>query len=288
MFTGTFTALITPFNATGGIDYGCLSALVEQQVAGGVDGVVPIGTTGECPTIGVEEHLRIIETVVAAAARRIKVIAGAGANSTDEAIELTREAKTVGADAALQVTPYYNKPNQEGLYRHFSAIADLGLPVMLYNVPGRTGRDIAVETIARLAAHPCIVAVKEAAGDANRVSLIRAACDIAVLSGDDSLTLPMMSVGAVGVVSVVSNLLPREVSDMVRFALANDYAKAQVLHRKLYPLSRDLFIDSNPIPVKYAMARLGHCLETYRLPMCELSAQHKALLDATLKELGLI
>jgi len=288
MFKGTFTALITPFNASGSVDYGRFKAIIEHQIAHGVDGIIPVGTTGESPTLNVEEHLKVIETAVAVASTKIKVVAGTGANATDEAIELTREAKALGADGTLQVSPYYNKPNLEGMYRHFSIIADVGLPVMLYNVPGRTGREIAIETIARLAAHPSVVAVKEAGGDANRVSLIRDACSIAVLSGDDSLTLPMLSVGAVGVVSVASNLIPREVSNMTRFALNGDFIEALDIHERYFPLFRDLFIDSNPIPVKYAMARLGHCEEVYRLPMCEMSAKNKAILDATLKAVGLL
>jgi len=288
MFKGTFTALITPFNASGSVDYGCLKVIIEHQIEHGVDGVIPVGTTGESPTLTVEEHLKVIETAVAVASKKIKVIAGTGANATDEAIELTREAKALGADGTLQATPYYNKPNQEGLFRHFSAIADLGLPVMLYNVPGRTGREIAIETIVRLATHPSIVSVKEAGGDANRVSLIRAACSIDVLSGDDALTLPMLSVGAVGVVSVASNLIPREVSNMTRFARNGDFVEALDIHDRCFPLFRDLFIDTNPVPVKYAMARLGRCAEVYRLPLCEMSDKNKAIVDATLKAVGLL
>ena len=288
MFIGTYTAIITPFTADGRIDYDCLKALVTAQVAGGVEGIVPAGTTGESPTLDTREHIKVIETVVQAAAGKAKVLAGTGANSTAEAIELTQEAKTLGVDGTLQVTPYYNKPSQEGLYRHFSAVADLGLPVVLYNVPGRTGREIALETIARLSRHPSVVSVKEAAGDANRVSAIHALCDIDILCGDDSLTLPMIATGAVGVISVVSNIAPRAVSDMTRLALAGDFAKARALHKKYYPLFRDLFIDTNPVPVKYAAARLGLCQEIYRLPLCELSAAHKATLDKTLAEVGLL
>ena len=288
MLKGTFTALVTPFNKNGSVDYGCLKALVAEQIAGGISGIVPVGTTGESPTLDVDDHLKVIETVIQASAKKIKIIAGTGANSTHEAIELTQEAKKLGADATLQATPYYNKPNQEGLFRHFSAVADLGLPVMLYNVPGRTGREIAIETVARLAKHPLVVAVKEAAGDANRVSLIRAVCQLDILAGDDSLTLPMMSVGACGVVSVASNVMPKEVSDMTRAALAGDFAKALALHQRLFPLFRDLFIDTNPIPVKYAMARLGKIEEAYRLPLCEMSDKNKAVLEETLRALGLL
>ena len=288
MFKGTFTALVTPFNSSGSIDYGCLKALIAEQIARGVEGIVPVGTTGESPTLNVEEHLKVIEVSVQAAARSIKVIAGTGANSTDEALELTREAKNLGVDATLQVTPYYNKPSQEGLYRHFSAVADLGLPVVLYNIPGRSGREIALDTVTRLAKHPHIIAIKEAGGDINRVSEMRLTCpQLDILSGDDSLTLPMMSVGACGVISVVSNVIPAEVSDMVRAALAGDFAKACALHLQWFALFRDLFIDTSPIPVKYAMARLGKIEETYRLPLCETSEKNKGILDATLQALGL-
>ena len=288
MFRGTFTAIITPFTATGDVDYDCLRVLVAKQIDGGVEGIVPVGTTGESPTLDHREHIKVIETVTEAAAGKVKILAGTGANSTTEALDLTREAKALGVDGTLQVTPYYNKPSQEGLYRHFSAVADLGLPVVLYNVPGRCGREIALETVARLSRHPSIVAIKEAAGDANRVSAIHALCDLDVLCGDDSLTLPMISTGAVGVISVASNIIPRAVSDMTRLALSGDFTKARALHKKYTPLFRDLFIDTNPVPVKYAAARLGLCPETYRLPLCELSAAHKATLDATLKAINLL
>jgi len=288
MFRGTFTAIITPFTETGAVDYDCLKALVAKQIEGGIEGIVPVGTTGESPTLDTREHIKVIETVIHAIDGKVKVLAGTGANSTAEALELTREAKALGVDGTLQVTPYYNKPSQEGLYRHFWAVADLGLPVVLYNVPGRCGREIALETVARLASNPNIVAIKEAAGDANRVSAIHALCDLDVLCGDDSLTLPMISTGAVGVVSVASNIIPRAVSDMTRLALAGDFASARALHKKYTPLFRDLFIDTNPVPVKYAAARLGLCREHYRLPLCELSATHKATLDATLSAVGLL
>ena len=271
MFTGTYTALVTPFNRDGSVDYVKLRALVEWQIAEGVDGVVPVGTTGESPTLEYDEHHRVIEEVAQAAAGRIKVIAGTGANSTAEALMLTREALAQGVDATLQVCPYYNKPSQEGLYRHFSTVADLGLPVVLYNIPGRSGREIAVETVARLAGHEKIVAIKEAGGSVERVSAILDACDLTVLSGDDMLTLPMMSVGAQGVVSVASNLVPRLVGDLVRAATRGDLAAAGCLHARLYHLFRDLFIDTNPVPVKCAMAMTGRIEEVYRLPLCETS-----------------
>ncbi len=288
MFTGTYTALVTPFNRDGSVDDGKLRALVEWQIAEGVDGVVPVGTTGESPTLEYDEHHRVIGEVAQAAAGRIKVIAGTGANSTAEALMLTREALAQGVDATLQVCPYYNKPSQEGLYRHFSSVADLGLPVVLYNIPGRSGREIAVETVARLAGHGKIVAIKEAGGSVERVSAIIDACDLTVLSGDDMLTLPMMSVGAQGVVSVASNLVPRLVGDLVRAATRGDLAAAGCLHARLYHLFRDLFIDTNPVPVKCAMAMTGRIEEVYRLPLCETSDKVRQQLRQTLRELQLI
>lgn len=286
-FEGVYTALVTPFR-NGEVDYEALKKLVELQVAGRVSGIVPVGTTGESPTLSPQEHLKVIETVIETAAGRCQVIAGTGANSTEEAVFLTSEAKAVGADATLQVTPYYNKPTQEGLYRHFSTVADkVGLPVVLYNVPGRSGVPIAEATVARLAKNPVIMAVKEAAGSVDRVSAILDLCDITVLSGDDSLTLPMMSVGAKGIISVSSNLIPGEMSAMVRAALEGDFAKAYAYHRKYYPFFRDQFVETNPIPIKAAMAMAGLMAEEYRLPLCELSPEHREKLAATLKRCGI-
>ena len=220
---------------------------------------------------------------------RCQVIAGTGANSTEEAVYLTREAKAAGADATLQVTPYYNKPTQEGIYRHFSTVAEKAeLPVVLYNVPGRAGVPIATETIARLAANPMMVAVKEAGGSVDRVSEILDLCDITVLSGDDSLTLPMISVGAKGIISVASNLIPGELSEMVEAALNGDFATALKAHRKYYPLFRNLFIESNPIPVKAAMGMTGAITPEYRLPLCEMSAAHAEILKKTLQDCGIL
>ena len=287
-FEGVYTALVTPFR-NGEVDYEALKKLVELQVAGRVSGIVPVGTTGESPTLSPQEHLKVIETVIETAAGRCQVIAGTGANSTEEAVFLTSEAKAVGADATLQVTPYYNKPTQEGLYRHFSTVADkVGLPVVLYNVPGRSGVPIAEATVARLAKNPVIMAVKEAAGSVDRVSAILDVCDITVLSGDDSLTLPMMSVGAKGIISVSSNLIPGEMSAMVRAALEGDFAKAYAYHRKYYPFFRDQFVETNPIPIKAAMAMAGLMAEEYRLPLCELSPEHREKLAATLKRCGIL
>ena len=287
-FKGVYTALVTPF-VNGGVDWKALRELVEMQVKGRVAGIVPVGTTGESPTLSCEEHLKVIEAVVETAAGRCTIIAGTGANSTEEAVHLTREAKAVGADATLQVTPYYNKPTQEGLYRHFSTVADkVGLPVVLYNVPGRSGVPIAETTVARLAKNPVIAAVKEAAGSVDRVSMIRELCDITVLSGDDSLALPMMAVGASGVISVSSNLIPAEMTELVEAAAAGNFARALELHRKYYCLFRDQFIETNPIPIKAAMAMAGLIREEYQLPLCELSAEHREKLAATLKRCGII
>ncbi len=283
---GLYTALITPFSH-GSVDYGKLKEVVEQQIAGGVDGILPTGTTGESPTLSVEEHLDVIEKVIEYANGRCRIMAGTGANCTEEAIRLTRKAKAMGADSCLQVTPYYNKPTQEGLYRHFSKIADdCGLPVVLYNVPGRTGIPIAAETIARLAVNPNIVAVKEAGGSVERVSEILNLCDITVMSGDDSLTLPMMSVGAKGIISVASNIYPAELKKMVDFCAAGNFTEGLRIHRKFYNLFKHLFIESNPIPVKAAMAMMGMIEEEYRLPLCPISEKNRAILKATLDALN--
>ena len=288
MFTGTITALVTPFKADGSVDWDRLRALVEEQIAGGVDGLVPVGTSGESPTLDMEEHGKVVAFVAEVADKRVKIIAGTGANSTAEAVRLTREALAMGVDGTLQVCPYYNKPNQDGLYRHFATVADLGLPVVLYNVPGRTGKSIEVETIVRLFDHGNVVAVKEASGSVPRVSAIADACDITVLSGDDMIAVPMISVGAKGVISVASNVVPREMSKMIRAALAGDMATAQTLHKRLYRLFRDLFVDTNPIPVKAALAMMGKIEEVYRLPLCEMAPALRAKLRQTLAELNLL
>ena len=288
MFEGAYTAIVTPFGKDGSVDYGKLRHLIALQIAAGIDGIVPVGTTGESPTLDVGEHERVIEAAVEACRGKIKVIAGTGANSTAEALELTRHALKAGADGTLQVTPYYNKPNQEGLYRHFSAVADLGLPVVLYNVPGRSSREIEVGTIARLAKHPKIVAVKEAGGSVDRVSQILCACSITVVSGDDPLTLPMMSVGGRGVISVASNIVPKPVADLVHAALAGRWDEARALHMKYYRLFTTMFIDTNPVPLKAAMAMVGLIEEVYRLPLCETSEANRRKIADCLKEVGLI
>ena len=288
MFNGAYTALVTPFRRDGAVDYEKLRELVEFQIAGGIDGLVPVGTTGESPTLDVDEHLEVIRVVVETAARRVKVVAGTGANSTAEALELTAQAKDLGVDGTLQVTPYYNKPTQTGLIKHFSAVADLGLPVVLYNVPGRAGCEIAVPTVAELAKHPHVVAVKEAAGSVDRVSRLKAACEIEVLSGDDGLTLPMMSVGACGVISVASNVAPKAVADLVHAAAAGRWDEARALHYKYYALFNDVFIETNPIPIKAAMEMAGLGPAVYRLPLCEMAPANRDKLRATLQACGVV
>ena len=286
--SGVYTAMVTPFR-DGKVDFKTLAALVEEQISGGVAGLIPVGTTGESPTLDCDEHLEVIAKTIEFADGRCQIIAGTGANCTAEAIKLTRAAKALGADASLQVTPYYNKPTPEGLYRHFSTIADeTGLPVVLYNVPGRAGVPIPVDTVVRLSANPLMVAVKEAAGSVDRVSAIKDRCDITVLSGDDSLTLPMMAVGASGIVSVASNLIPGDLSKMVKLALDGDFKAAAILHKKYYRLFVDLFIESNPIPVKAAMEMAGKCKAEYRLPLCGLTQPHLEQLRATLVRCGVI
>jgi 4-hydroxy-tetrahydrodipicolinate synthase len=238
--------------------------------------------------LNVEEHGKVIETVTETVAGRVKVIAGTGGNATAEAIALTRHAKEAGADATLQVTPYYNKPSQAGLIRHFTAVADLGLPVVLYNIPGRTSREIALDTLVELARHPNIVAVKEAAGSVDRVSRYVRSCDIAVLSGDDALTLPMMVVGAVGVISVASNLVPGPMSEMVHHALAGRWEEARRLHGAYHRLFCDLFLDTNPIPVKTALAMMGRIEEQLRLPLCAMTEENKQRLRECLQHYRLL
>jgi len=291
MFTGTYTAMVTPFK-NGRFDGHALERLVKMQIKGGVDGIVPVGTTGESPTVDYEEHIEIIALAVKFAAGKIKVLAGTGANSTQEAVHLTQRAEKNGADGSLQVTPYYNKPTQEGLFQHFSAIARATkLPIVLYSIPGRCGVEIGVETVCRLAAE-CknVIGIKEAGGNPDRVSQLRAALGprFNILSGDDSLTLPFMSVGAQGVISVASNVIPREVSQMVDAFARGQSRKAMQLHTKFYPLFKDLFIETNPVPVKAALAMMGLVAEEYRLPLVPMSAVNRAKLRATLKACGIL
>jgi len=283
-FTGTYTAIVTPFQG-GAVAYDELKKLVNFQIRGGVSGLVPVGTTGESPTVSHEEHLEIIRCTIEAARGRVPVIAGTGSNSTHEAIEMTKAADEAGADGMLLVAPYYNRPTQEGLFQHFSRIAEVtNKPIILYSIPGRCGVEIGVKVIERLRAKYAHVAhIKEAGGSVDRVDQIISALgkDITVLSGDDSLTLPFMAVGAQGVISVASNLYPREVSRLVKLALAQDYTKARALHRRLYPVFKTIFIESNPAPIKVAMQQAGIIgSEEVRLPLSPLTdASRETLLS---------
>jgi len=286
MFTGTYTAIVTPFR-NGTLDEAALERLIKLQIKGGVDGIVPVGTTGESPTVDCAEHIRIIELSVQFAAGKIKVLAGTGGNATREAIDLTQAAEKAGADGSLQVAPYYNKPTPEGVYQHFRAIARATqLPLVLYSIPGRCGIEISLETVKRLA-RECknIVGIKEAGGSCDRVSQLRAATgpQFTILSGDDSLTLPFMSVGAQGVISVASNLIPREVSQMVRLFASGKAAAALKIHQRFYPLFKDLFIETNPTPVKAALAMIKLIEEEYRLPLVPMDPKNWDLLRTTLK-----
>jgi 4-hydroxy-tetrahydrodipicolinate synthase len=291
MFTGTYTAIVTPFR-DGKVDEPALERLIRAQIKGGVDGIVPVGTTGESPTLSFEEHIYVIEKSVQFAAGRIKVLAGTGGNSTDEAIYLTVAAQRAGADGSLQVAPYYNKPTQEGLFQHFRAIAfATKLPIVLYSIPGRCGIEIGVEIVRRLARErKNVIGIKEAGGNADRVNQLRAAlgAKFTILSGDDSLTLPFMAAGAQGVVSVASNVMPKEVAQMVRAFASGKPAAALKLHGRLYPVFRALFIETNPGPVKAALAMMHLIEEEYRLPLVPMSPKNRAALKTALKTCGVL
>ncbi len=289
-YQGAYTALVTPFRDDC-VDETAFTHLLEEQIKAGIDGVIPVGTTGESATLTMEEHLRVIELTVQVVQGRVKVFAGTGSNSTSEALYLTAQAEKLGADGFLVVSPYYNKPSQAGILAHYAALAkSTTKPVITYSVPGRTGTEISVDTVVALAkAHQNIVAIKEAGGSIERFSQLRQALpdNVAILSGDDSMTLPAMAVGAVGVISVASNLIPQEVGDLVRTFLAGKAAEAEKIHRRLYPIFRDLFIEANPVPVKVAMARAGWMTEEVRLPLVALQPQSRTKLEATLKQLGI-
>jgi 4-hydroxy-tetrahydrodipicolinate synthase len=287
MFRGTFTALVTPFREDA-VDFAALRNLIESQISAGIDGLIAVGTTGESPTLTHEERKQVIRFTVETANKRCLVLAGTGSYSTREAIAATEQAEKLGVDGALLVAPYYNKPSQEGLFRHFSAIAkSTGLRLMLYNIPGRCGVDIAAETVARIQSDVSnVVCIKEAGGNVDRVSELCARLPEAftVLSGDDGLTLPFMAAGAVGVVSVASNLLPREMCELVGAFAKGDITRAEQLHRKLYWLFKDLFIEPNPVPIKTALSWRGAITAEVRLPLCEMSATNRARLRKTLEE----
>ncbi|MBW2286222.1 MAG: 4-hydroxy-tetrahydrodipicolinate synthase [Deltaproteobacteria bacterium] len=290
MFDGVSTALITPFR-DGEVDEPTLHELVEFQIAAGVDGLVPCGSTGESATMSHAEHRRVIELVVAAARGRVPVIAGTGSNNTREAIELTRHAKEANADGALLISPYYNKPTQEGIVAHYSEIAHAtDFPLVVYNIPGRTASNLLPATIARLAEIEQVVGVKEACGDLTQISDMIARCpaDFTVLSGDDALTLPIIAVGGRGTISTSSNVAPAEMVDLVRSALAGDFTRARAIHQRLIPLFDVLFCETNPIPVKAAVAEAGRVGEEIRLPLTEITPPNRERLKLVMKELGLI
>lgn len=287
MFRGAMVAIVTPFNE-GEVDYETLGRLIDFQIENGTDAIVPCGTTGESPTLSHEEHDRVIEFTVEKVNHRVKVIAGAGSNSTREALRLTAHAQSVGADGALVITPYYNKPTQLGLIEHFGKIArETDIPLVLYNVPGRTGVKLEPETIAELSTYENIVAVKEACGSVDQVNKILNLCDITVISGDDSLTLPMMAVGGQGVISVAANIVPGAVSRMVHNALDGKWDEARKDHYELYSLFQMMFIETNPIPVKTALAMMGKVREEFRLPLCGLTAGNRVKLEELLGRYGL-
>jgi len=290
MFTGAMVALVTPFQ-DGAVDFRTLDELIEFQIENGIDAISPCGTTGESPTLSHEEHKKVIERVIKSVSGKVPVIAGAGSNSTAEAIELTSFAKKAGADATLQVCPYYNKPTQEGFYQHFKAIAEeVDLPMVLYNIPGRCGgTGLTAETVARLAEIENIVAIKESTGRLDMSSEIATICDITIISGDDSLTLPIASVGGKGVISVVANIVPADVKAMTDLILEGDFTSALKWHKKLFALSKNMLgLATNPIPIKAAMAMLNMAPEELRLPMTPMSEDKKAILRQTLGDYGLL
>jgi len=288
MFTGSIVAMVTPFK-DGVVDYDKLGELVDYHVENGTNAIIPCGTTGESPTLTHREHGEVVGKVIEVSNGRIPVIAGTGSNNTSEAISLTRHAKETGADGSLVITPYYNKPTQQGLFEHYKAILDeVDIPIIIYNVPSRTGVSISPETVARLFEFKNIVAIKEATGDIDQASQILTLCDIIVLSGDDSLTLPIMSVGGKGVVSVLANIIPREVSEFVSNILKGEIENSQRLHKSLFSLCKAMFIETNPIPVKTAMKLLGRLNGEMRLPLCNMSDEHEGQLKKVLVAHGLI
>jgi 4-hydroxy-tetrahydrodipicolinate synthase len=291
MFQGVFTAIVTPFNDDKSINEEDLKKLVDFNIENGVAGIVPMGTTGESPTLNHEEHVHVIEIVCKHVNKRVRVIAGTGSNSTREALFMTSRAKDLKADASLQVAPYYNKPTQEGFYRHFKTIADeVDLPMIIYNIPGRTGKNIETDTIVRLAEHPNIIGVKEASGSLPQMMDVIDGTpeDFVVLSGDDNLTLPLMAAGGKGVISVASNIIPDRMSAMVKAGLNGDFEEMRKLHYELLPFFKVEFIETNPIPIKTALAMKGMIREVFRLPMCEMSGENKKKLKIVLKELRII
>ena len=292
MFKGAITAIVTPFKENGDLDLESLRKLVEFQIENNIDGIVPCGTTGESPSLNEEEHFEVVETVIDAANRKIPVIAGAGSNSTEHAIDMTKKAAELGADATLHVCPYYNKPTQEGLYKHFSAIAKaVDIPIIIYNIQGRTAVNMETSTLARLAKeHSNIIGVKEASGNiAQMMDVINELPkNFTVLSGDDNLTLPLIALGGKGVISVASNIIPKQMHDLCEYAINGNFEMAKEMHYKLLPLFKGIFIETNPIPIKAALAMKGMIKESYRLPMCEMKAENKEKLKKILTDLKII
>ncbi len=292
MFKGAITAIVTPFRQNGDLDKESLVKLVEFQIKNKIDGIVPCGTTGESPTLDYDEHQKVIEIVIDAANGKVPIIAGTGSNSAREAIEMTKQAADAGADASLQVCPYYNKPTQEGLYRHFSAIAKaVDIPIIIYNIQGRTCVNMETSTLLRLAKeHSNIIGVKEASGNIAQMMdvLNELPKNFDVLSGDDNMTLSLMALGGKGVISVASNIVPKEIHELTQHALNGNFEKARNIHNRLLPLFKGIFIETNPIPVKAALAMKGMVKESYRLPMCEMNADNREKLRMILKGLKII
>lgn len=288
MFQGSLVALVTPFK-NGQVDYQKLKELIEFHVKQGTQGIVPCGTTGESATLSFDEHEKMIGEVVNMVAGRVRVLAGAGSNNTMEALRLTKHAKKMGADGVLLITPYYNKPTPEGLYRHYQLIAEaVDIPIVMYNVPSRTGISMLPETVARLSEMKNIVGIKEASGSIDQTTQILQLCNITVLSGDDSLTLPIMSVGGRGVISVVANVVPADTAALTRYSLEGNFDEARKYHHKLFPLCKSMFIETNPIPVKTAMRMLGRINGEMRLPLCDMTKEHESQLMVALKNYGLM
>lgn len=290
MFQGSYVAIVTPFR-NGKVDERALADLAEWQIAQGTDGIVPCGTTGESATLTHEEHVRVVSVAVEAAGKRVPVLAGTGSNSTEEAITLTRRAKEAGADGALLITPYYTKPTQEGLYRHFLAVAEaVDLPLVLYNVPGRTAVNLLPATVRRLAEHPRIVGIKEATANLDQISEVLERCGdgFALLSGDDMTLLPTLAVGGVGCISVTANVAPGRVAALIDAWNAGDRKEALRIHRSLQPLNRAMFLETNPIPVKTALEMMGRCADEMRLPLCPMGEANRQKLEAVMREQGLV
>jgi 4-hydroxy-tetrahydrodipicolinate synthase len=288
MFEGSHVAIVTPLKDCK-VDFAKLEELIEWHIDAGTDGIVPMGTTGESATLTHDEHHQVVESAIKTVRGRVKVTAGAGSNSTFEAVSLTQAAEKAGADAILAISPYYNKPTQEGIYRHFKAMAEsTKLPIVIYNVPGRTGREIAVETAARCAEIENIAAIKEAGGSLDRASQLAEIKGIELVSGDDSLTLPMMAVGALGVISVIANIVPGDMSRMVHACLAGNYDEAREIHHKMFPLMTELFRENNPVGIKSALKLVGKLNGELRLPLCELASENERKLEAVLREYGLL